>query len=156
MLTTCRVTAHKGKRIHLLSLDTKKEQEFPSFEALRGSHRFRLPLAARLLQFFAPKEGFLIETDSESPAGAGISGSSALMIATTAALARFTDRNLTLEQMRVIAQNVEAQIIRVPTGCHDYYPALYCGVSAIHLDADGILSEAVSVTPEEIESRFVL
>src|SRR5256884_8460207 len=78
------------------------------------------------------------------------------MTATAAALARFTDRNLTLEQMRVIAQNVEAQIIRVPTGCQDYYPALYGGVSAIHLDADGIHREAVPVTPEEVESRFVL
>jgi len=113
-------------------------------------------LPARLVQFFAPKEGLLLETDSESPAGAGISGSSALMIATTAALARFTGRDLTLEQMRVIAQNVEAQIIEVPTGCQDYYPALYGGVSAIHLDADGIHREAVSVAPDEIESRFVL
>src|SRR5262252_2594218 len=156
ILTTCRITPLTGKRIHLRSLDTRKEQEFPSFEALRKSHRFPLPLAARLLQFFAPKEGLLIETDSESPAGAGISGSSALMIATTAALARFTDRNLTLEQMRVIAQNVEAQIIQVPTGCQDYYPALYGGVSAIHLDADGIHREAVPIMPEEIESRFVL
>jgi D-glycero-alpha-D-manno-heptose-7-phosphate kinase len=156
ILTTCRITPLKGKRILLRSLDTRREEQFPSFDALRKTNRFRLPLAARLLQFFAPKEGLLIETDSESPAGAGISGSSALMIATTAALARFTDRNLTLEQMRVIAQNVEAQIIRVPTGCQDYYPALYGGVSAIHLDADGIHREAVSVTPEEIESRFVL
>jgi D-glycero-alpha-D-manno-heptose-7-phosphate kinase len=97
-----------------------------------------------------------VETDSESPAGAGISGSSALMIATTAALARFTDRNLTFEQMRVIAQNIEAQIISVPTGCQDYYPALYGGVSAIHLNADGIHRETVPVSPDEIESRFVL
>jgi D-glycero-alpha-D-manno-heptose-7-phosphate kinase len=156
ILTTCRITPLKGKGIYLRSLDTNKEEHFPSFDALRRARRFRLPLAARLLQFFAPKEGLLIETDSESPAGAGISGSSALMIATTAALARFTDRNLTLEQMRVIAQNVEAQIISVPTGCQDYYPALYGGVSAIHLDADGIHREAVPVTPEEIESRFVL
>src|SRR5438045_4672858 len=59
ILTTCRVTPLKGKRIHLLSLDTKKEQEFPSFEALRNTRRLRLPLAARLLQFFAPKEGLL-------------------------------------------------------------------------------------------------
>jgi D-glycero-alpha-D-manno-heptose-7-phosphate kinase len=156
ILTTCRITPLKGKRLHLRSLDTKREEEFPSFDTLRAARRFRLPLAARLLQFFAPKEGLLIETDSESPAGAGISGSSALMIATTAALARFTDRNLTLEQMRVIAQNVESQIIQVPTGCQDYYPALYGGVSAIHLDADGIHREAVPVMPEEIESRFVL
>src|SRR5437660_1325176 len=156
ILTTCRITPLKGKRIYLRSLDTRREEQFPSFVALRGANRFRLPLAARLLQFFAPKEGLLIETDSESPAGAGISGSSALMIATTAALARFTDRNLTLEQMRVIAQNVEAQIIAVPTGCQDYYPALYGGVSAIRLDADGIHREAVPIVPEEIESRFVL
>jgi D-glycero-alpha-D-manno-heptose-7-phosphate kinase len=156
ILTTCRITPRKGKRIHLRSVDTRREEEFASFDVLRRARRFRLPLAARLLQFFAPKEGFVMETDSESPAGAGISGSSALMIATTAALARFTDRNLTLEQMRVIAQNVEAQIIQVPTGCQDYYPALYGGVSAIHLDFDGIHREAVPIAPEEIESRFVL
>lgn len=156
ILTTCRITPLKGKRIHVRSVDTHREEEFSSFEELRTATRFRLPLAARMLQFFAPKEGLLMETDSESPAGAGISGSSALMIASTAALARFTDRNLTLEQMRVIAQNIEAQIIQVPTGCQDYYPALYGGVSAIHLDADGIHREAVTVPLEEIESRFVL
>jgi len=120
ILTTCRVTPLKGKDIFLRSLDTKKEEHFDDFDELRASKKFRLPIAGRLLQFFAPKEGALIETDSESPAGAGISGSSALMVATTAALARFTDRNLTLEQMRMIAQNIEAQIIAVPTGCQDY------------------------------------
>src|SRR6266404_1284838 len=156
ILTTCRITPLKGRSIHLRSLDTKREEDFESFDQVQGGNKFRLPISARLLQFFAPKEGALIETDSESPAGAGISGSSALMIATTAALARFTNRHLTLEQMRVIAQNVEAQIIQVPTGCQDYYPALYGGVSAIHLDADGIHREAVPIIPEEIESRFVL
>jgi D-glycero-alpha-D-manno-heptose-7-phosphate kinase len=51
---------------------------------------------------------------------------------------------------------VEAQIIRVPTGCQDYYPALYGGVSAIHLEPDGIHHEAVRVAPEELDHRFVL
>ena len=156
ILTTCRITPLKGKQIHVRSLDTKREESFTCLSELQRAKKFRLPLAAHLVQFFAPKEGFLIETDSESPAGAGISGSSALMIAATAALARFTSRHLTLEQMRVIAQNIEAQIIKVPTGCQDYYPALYGGVSALHLDADGIHREAVPVPIEEMESRFVL
>jgi D-glycero-alpha-D-manno-heptose-7-phosphate kinase len=156
ILTTCRITPLKGKQINVRSLDTKREESFTSLSELQRAKKFRLPLAAHLVQFFAPKEGFLIETDSESPAGAGISGSSALMIAATAALARFTSRHLTLEQMRVIAQNIEAQIIKVPTGCQDYYPALYGGVSALHLDADGIHREAVPVPIEEMESRFVL
>ena len=156
ILTSCRLTPLKGKRIFLRSVDTRKEEQFADLAELQRARRYRLPIAAYLLRFFVPREGLLVETDSESPAGAGISGSSALMIATTAALARLTGRNLTLEQMRVIAQNVEAQIINVPTGCQDYYPALYGGVSAIHLDADGIHREAVPVAPEEIESRFVL
>jgi len=156
IVTSCRLTPLEGKRIVLRSIDTGKHEEFANLDELWQARRYRHPIGAYLLRFFSPREGMLIETDSESPAGAGISGSSALMIATTAALARFTGRNLTLEQMRVIAQNVEAQIIRVPTGCQDYYPALYGGVSAIHLDADGIHREAVPVAPEEIESRFVL
>src|ERR1700681_4813048 len=63
ILTTCRITPLKGRRIHLRSLDTRREEEFANFEALRRANRFRLPLAARLLQFFAPQEGLLIETD---------------------------------------------------------------------------------------------
>src|SRR5438874_12258383 len=156
ILTTCRVTPLKGKGIHLRSLDTGREESFESFDEVNAKKKFRLPITGRLLQFFAPKEGALIETDSESPAGAGISGSSALMIATTAALARFTDRHLSLEQMRVIAQNVEAQIIEVPTGCQDYYTALYGGVSAFRLDEDGIHLESIPIVSEDIESRFVM
>src|SRR5450432_3934788 len=57
ILTTCRITPLKGKGIYLRSLDTSKEEHFPSFDVLRSARRFRLPLAARLLQFFAPKEG---------------------------------------------------------------------------------------------------
>src|SRR5690242_15303871 len=156
ILTTCRIRPLRGKRIQLRSRDTRREEGFSSLDDLNRAKRFRHPLAARLVQFFVPQQGLEIETDSQSPAGAGISGSSALMIATTAALARFTGRSFSLEQMRVIAQNVEAQLINVPTGCQDYYPALYGGVSSIHLDIDGIHREAVPMEPEEIESRFVL
>ncbi len=98
----------------------------------------------------------MLETFSEAPAGAGISGSSALMIATSSALARFTERKLDIEQIRVIAQNVEAQLIRVPTGCQDYYPAMYGGVSAVHLDTAGIRREAIPVSLDEVDQRFVL
>lgn len=156
ILTQCRVSRLPDKKIRLKSTDTKVEEQFSSFEQLCATHKFKHPLAAHLARFFAPEGGFEIETNSESPAGAGISGSSALMIATTAALARYTGRKLDREQIRVIAQNVEAQLIKVPTGCQDYYPALYGGVSAIHLDPDGIHHTAVRVAAEELDRRFVL
>jgi D-glycero-alpha-D-manno-heptose-7-phosphate kinase len=156
VLTSCRIVALPGRTIRFRSLDAEKEEEHRDFQALLAARRTQHPLAAHLTRFFAPPGGFSMETNSESPAGAGISGSSALMIASTAALARFTGRKLEPEQVRVIAQNVEAQLIRVPTGCQDYYPALFGGVSAIHLDADGIHHEAIRVDPEELDRRFVL
>jgi len=44
----------------------------------------------------------------------------------------------------------------VPTGCQDYYPALYGGVNAVELAPDGIHRHIISVAPEEVESRFLL
>ncbi len=156
VMTRCRITRIAGKKIRLMSLDTGRHEEFSGLAALNAAKKYQHPLAAYLVRFFAPQGGFELETNSESPAGAGISGSSALMIAATAALARLTGRELTLEKTREIAQNVEAQLIKVPTGCQDYYPALYGGVSAIHLRPDGIHHEVVRVNADELDRRFVL
>lgn len=156
VLTTCRIHSLPGKQIHLKSIDTGREEKFASLNELCGAAKYNHPLAAYLVKFFAPEGGFRMETHSESPAGAGISGSSALMIASTAALAKYTGREIGLEDTRVLAQNIEAQLIKVPTGCQDYYPALYGGASAVHLDPDGIHREAIPVPLEEVDRRFVL
>jgi len=156
VLTTCRITPLSGTRIELGSLDTGCDESFADLAELIKTSKPRHPLAAFSVRFFAPDQGLRLETNSESPSGAGISGSSALMIATCAALARFTGRDYDLEKLRVVAQNIEAQMIGVPTGCQDYYPALYGGVSAIHLDAEGVHRAAVPIAPEDIEMRFLL
>lgn len=162
VLTRCEIRGHAGPEIVLISEDTAKADRFASLEALLAARQFEHALAVHLARHFftsgsgLPGHGFTLRTNSASPAGAGISGSSALMIATASALAAYTGRALDREQIRVIAQNVEAQLIRVPTGCQDYYPALYGGVNAVHLNADGILREALPVDPEEIERRFVV
>lgn len=156
VLTRCRITRLTGQQIRLVSLDGGVREEYANLDELRRAAKPKHALAAQLTKFFAPTGGFEIETHSESPAGAGISGSSALMIATTAALARLTGRKLDHEKIREIAQNVEAQLIRVPTGCQDYYPALYGAVSAIHMAPDGIHRQAVPVDTGELDRRFVL
>jgi D-glycero-alpha-D-manno-heptose-7-phosphate kinase len=156
ILTSCKITPRKGRAIHLKSLDTGREDRFANLGALLQARKYRHALAVNLVRFFKPKQGFLLESHSESPAGAGISGSSAMMVCTSAALARFVGCEINIEQLRVIAQNVEAQLIRVPTGCQDYYPAMYGGVNAIHLDPDGIHCEPIAIPAEEINKRFVL
>jgi D-glycero-alpha-D-manno-heptose-7-phosphate kinase len=154
--TSCVLQTRKDSKIILRSRDLKGEESFDSLAALTSSKRYKLPLAAYLVKFFAPRLGIEIESDSEAPAGAGISGSSALIIAISSALNRLTESGHSIETLREISQNIEAQIIRVPTGAQDYYPAMYGGVSAIELGPAGVVRKALSLDLEDLNERTVL
>jgi D-glycero-alpha-D-manno-heptose-7-phosphate kinase len=156
LYTSCDIVTRDDSAIVLRSRDLVKEETFASYDDLHGAKRYRLPLLALLVRFFAPDQGITLESASEAPAGAGISGSSSLMISVACALNKLTRRNYKLEKIREIVQNVEAQVIRVPTGSQDYYPAMYGGASAIELGPAGIVRKALLLDPAEINERFVL
>ena len=96
-------------------------------------------------------ENATLTTRGESPAGAGIAGSSALTIAVCGALARFTGQSGDADALLQVAMNVECQAIRVPTGVQDYRPALYGGVAAIELRVEGIKRVGIDVDAAELE-----
>jgi len=154
--TSCRITERAGRAITLKSLDQKIEETYDSIETLAAAKRHRHPLAAHVLKHFQPSGGMLVETDSESPQGAGISGSSSMLISTVSAFNKLCGTRHPIERVREIAQNIEAQVISVPTGCQDYYPAMYGSVSAIDLTVAGIQRKPLPVNLEELNSRFVL
>ena len=156
LYASCTITPREGTAITLRSVDQQLEETYENLFTLIETKKHRHPLAACALRHFLPTTGMALETMSEAPAGAGISGSSALLIATVSAFNRLYKTGLNLEKTRELAQNIEAQIVNVPTGCQDYYPALYGGVSAIELTAGGIVHNAIPVDPAELNSRFVL
>jgi D-glycero-alpha-D-manno-heptose-7-phosphate kinase len=154
--TRCVVEPREGTEIRLRSGDLEAEETFGCFDELRVADRPRLPLVTHVLRFFQPRTGLAVHTDSEAPAGAGISGSSALIIAVASALNRLNGARHSIEKLREIAQNVEAQIIRVPTGAQDYYPAMYGGVNAIELGAGGIRRVPIAMDIDDFNERIVL
>jgi D-glycero-alpha-D-manno-heptose-7-phosphate kinase len=154
--TSCEIATRDDSRIVLRSKDLGKEEAFESFGELYEAKGYKLPLLALLVRFFAPQRGFTLESASEAPASAGISGSSALMISVASALNKLAGQKYKLEKIREIVQNVEAQVIRVPTGAQDYYPAMYGGVSAIEFGPAGIVHTNLPVDAAELDRRFVL
>src|SRR5713226_7085833 len=154
--THAHIEPRRGTGISFTSTDLRREAAYDSLGALLDARRHTLPLAAEIVRFFRPDHGFHLETSSEAPAGAGISGSSALIIATTSAFNRWLGCGYSIEKLREISQNIEARLIRVPTGCQDYYPAMYGGISALELGCAGIRRIALDVTPEDLEARVVL
>jgi D-glycero-alpha-D-manno-heptose-7-phosphate kinase len=147
------ITARDDSRVVLRSIDTGVTVEADDWRALRAEPRLRL---LSLLVHFFETSGITLETRSESPAGAGIAGSSALNVAVCAALADWQREHIEPEALLQIAMNVEAQTINVPTGLQDYRPALYGGIAAIELGADGVRRVPLDVDAAGLEERITL
>ncbi|MCC7416016.1 MAG: GHMP kinase [Acidobacteria bacterium] len=140
-------------RLELRSIDTNRQQRAARWTDLDG--RGELPLVALAARHYQ-MENATVTTRGESPAGAGIAGSSALAIALCGAMAARTGASTGSEDLLRIAKNVECQAIGVPTGVQDYRPALYGGVAAVELRADGIRRVELCVDPQALEERIVL
>jgi D-glycero-alpha-D-manno-heptose-7-phosphate kinase len=140
-------------RVGIVSTDTARQIEVAGSDMLATDDT--LPLLGRLAYAFGAR-GLTLTTTSESPAGAGIAGSSALNVAVCAALARWADRATDPEALLQIAMNVEAQAIKVPTGLQDYRPAMYGGVAALELGVDGLRRVPLDIDTHELERRIVL
>jgi D-glycero-alpha-D-manno-heptose-7-phosphate kinase len=149
----CTLHARPNGGLSIISDDTGARVEVASWRDLSDNSELRL--LGRLLHYFQA-EGLELRTRSESPVGAGIAGSSAMNIAVCGALAAWTGRRLTDDQLLQIAMNVEAQAIDVPTGVQDYRPALYGGISAVELGVDGVRRVALPVPLLELERRLVV
>jgi D-glycero-alpha-D-manno-heptose-7-phosphate kinase len=140
-------------RVELRSIDAGRTVGAAHWSELDGGGE--LSLLARLARHYR-LENATLTTRGESPAGAGIAGSSALTIAVCGALARWTHAPSDPAHLLQVAMNVECQTIRVPTGVQDYRPALYGGIASIELRPDGIGRVALPVDPRELERRIVL
>jgi D-glycero-alpha-D-manno-heptose-7-phosphate kinase len=140
-------------RLRLESIDTARSLEVASWRDL--PHTTDLPLLSKLAYFFRA-DNLTLQTRGESPAGAGIAGSSALTVAVCGALARWAGAEFEAETLLTIAMNVEAQVIKVPTGVQDYRPPYYGGVAAVELRPDGVRRVPIAGDPIELQSRIVL
>ena len=151
-----RIESRDDKRIILESHDrgVSVETTVDRIEELAGDEK--LELVSKMVHFFRPHTGFHLVTNSEAPAGAGISGSSALAIALIGGLNRLAGNRYDSREFITIATNIETAVIKVPAGFQDYYPAFYGSVSCIHFRPDGIEREHLEIDKAELERRFVI
>jgi D-glycero-alpha-D-manno-heptose-7-phosphate kinase len=147
------LAARDDDTVEIISEDTGRRLAVDSADDLRDDET--LPLLAKLASVFQARR-LTMRTRGESPAGAGIAGSSALNVAVCGALARWTGAASDPERLLATAMNVEAQAIRVPTGLQDYRPAMYGGIAALELGPQGLRRVPLDVDRQELERRVVL
>ncbi len=154
LFATCTVEELSTPDIILESDDIGAAESFPDLSSVH--HDTELQLLSRMVEFFHPYTGLRVKTKCAAPPGSGLGGSSALAVAVAGAMNYLTGERYTDGQLLRIAQNIEAQVINVPTGCQDYYPAMFGGACSLHLDVQGIVRETLSVDLGVLQDHVVL
>lgn len=157
LYATVELKPRRDKRIVVFSKDLNLGADFSSPSAFPEHHPLNLIL--KTVKFYAPKEGLELTTHCQAPPGSGIGGSSALNIALHGALNAFASgaqRGYRKNRLIEIARNIETQIISVPAGWQDYFPAMYGGALAVRPGLSGVDCKRIPLDLAELTRRFVL
>lgn len=158
LLATCSIEEIPGppaRAALIRSEDTGIEETWLDVADPPGDSR--LPLIARCVRWVGPARGFRLTTRSGSPAGAGLGGSSSLALSVLAGLEHFAGRPLTPPvDLISVARDIEAQVLRIPTGNQDHFAATFGGAAAIHLGPGPAFREVLPVDLERLAARLVL
>ncbi len=152
----CRIETRADDRIILESRDRNLQFETRVSDIEQLVHEQRLELISKLVHFFKPETGFHLTASAQSPAGAGLGGSSALAIACIGALNRLVGDRYDAHKFITIAANVETTVIRVPAGFQDYLAAFYGGANCFHFRPTGIEREELKIDASELERRICI
>lgn len=143
--------------IRLNSKDVNLNLTFANLEELLKATDPRLKMFQVVVEYFKPKQGFVLSTQSESPVGGGLGGSSSLMISMLKAFAQILDRPwANTYQLVQVAHNLEAQILLTPTGTQDYFPAASGGLNILSYRPEGVSQTVHRLRGTEIENAFLL
>jgi len=98
-----------------------------------------------------------VRVTSGSPRGGGLGASSALAVATIAAGEAVLGKTATTAEARAsLAQDLEARLMSVPTGCQDHFPALYGGVLELQLEPGGLKVRQIKTDLEALAESLLV
>lgn len=157
--TTARLEPRKDSRCRIEVVDLSFTAEFENVSEFLASTEEKLLLVREVVRVLEPKMGFNLRTSSQSPVGAGLGGSSSLTISIIKAFKRMMGHEVTESQVQEIvhlAHNIEARILRTPTGTQDYVPAYLGGLNAIHYRPGGMSIEHIPMNITELSKHLML
>ena len=154
--TRAKIEKREGTGIELSLKDLDYKKKFKNLDELLKCEDPQVVLAQKLLMKLQPRFGFFLETESQSPVGGGLGGSSSLCVSIIKAFDQLMEVKRDLYQIVKLASDLEAKVLHKLTGTQDYYPAADPGVCAIHYDYGQVRLEKLTIPAKVIEQQLIL
>jgi D-glycero-alpha-D-manno-heptose-7-phosphate kinase len=113
-------------------------------------------LTAAVAYSLWPDGGVRVRVFGQAPLGSGLGGSSTYAMALGRALLTACDLKIEDPQLVGTMRDLEARVLRVPTGAQDHWPAIRGGVLALHHQPGGPYVERLDIDPDWIGDRMTV
>ena len=144
-------TGGDGIDIHLT--DQQYEQSYASIHELAADPK--AALIHRAVEHFH-LTGIRITTRTDAPRGSGLGGSSALAITLVRALSEVSGAPVQGDDLIALVRDLETRLIRVPAGIQDYYPPVYGGLMAVHLNPGVVVRHQIALPVDRLAEHMLL
>lgn len=113
-------------------------------------------LTAAVVLALAPEGGVRVEVESQAPLGSGLGGSSSYGVALATAMHVLLGETTSDQATVALVRDLEARVLRAPTGTQDHWAAVRGGALAVHLEPGGELVEALAVDRRWLAERLTV
>jgi D-glycero-alpha-D-manno-heptose-7-phosphate kinase len=113
-------------------------------------------LSAAIAFAVRPVGGVRVRVHSQASLGSGLGGSSAYAVALARGILTALGEEMVDERLVLLARDLEARVLMVPTGLQDHWAAVQGGVLAIHHEPGGERIERLQVEPEWVGERLTI
>lgn len=143
-----------GGGIEIDLTDAGYQQRYNTLHDLAGDPK--ASLLYRILEHFHTVDGVRITTRTDAPRGSGLGGSSALSVTLIRAISELSGEPVEGEELIALVRDLETRLLGVPAGIQDYYPPVYGGLAALHLEPGVVRRHEIPMPVDKLSEHFVL
>ncbi|MGZ4778710.1 MAG: GHMP family kinase ATP-binding protein [Thermoanaerobaculia bacterium] len=133
--------------------DQQYEQRYESLADLAADPK--AALVYRAVEHFH-LTGIRITTRTDAPRGSGLGGSSALSITLVRALSEIAGQPIEGENLIFLVRDLETRLLGVPAGIQDYYPPVFGGLAALHLEPGAPVRHPIPISISDLAAHMLL
>src|SRR6185295_2295351 len=146
------VTETTDGAIEINLTDQQYEQRYESLADLAADPK--AALIYRAVEHFH-LTGIRITTRTDAPRGSGLGGSSALAITLVRALSEVAGDPVEGETLINLVRDLETRLLGIPAGIQDYYPPVFGGLAALHLEPGAPTHHNIALPIHDIADLFL-
>jgi D-glycero-alpha-D-manno-heptose-7-phosphate kinase len=143
-----------GGGIEIDLTDSGYQQRYNTLHELAADPK--AALLYRILEHFHTVDGIRITTRTDAPRGSGLGGSSALSVTIVRAISELAGEPVEGDQLIALVRDLETRLLGVPAGIQDYYPPVYGGLAALHLEPGTVRRHEIPLPIDKLGEHFVM